>query len=237
MKDDLYATGRGPVPFTFDDTVASVFPDMIRRSVPGYDLILQQTAVLAREHLHAGVDGVDLGCSLGACSQQMARYAAGPGQIWAMDSSEAMIRRARELASTYRESCVRETQFVVDTLPEFAIPAAGLISLNFVLQFIPIASRDHTIRQIAKALVSGGVLLLSEKIAVEDDQGWLKRNHEGFKKLQGYSEMEIAGKRDALEAVLVPESLQTHLQRLRSAGLHPVVWLQTYNFVSILGYK
>ena len=45
--DQIYARPRGHlVDFTFDDAVADVFPDMIRRSVPGYDSVVLLTAAL-----------------------------------------------------------------------------------------------------------------------------------------------------------------------------------------------
>jgi hypothetical protein len=42
--------------------------------------------------------------------------------------------------------------------------------------------------------------------------------HHDFKRAHGYSDLEIAGKRDSLENVLVPESLDEHRNRLRRAA-------------------
>ena len=52
--------------FTFDDSVARVFPDMIKRSVPGYSTIVAMTGLLAGRYATAGSKLYDLGCSLGA---------------------------------------------------------------------------------------------------------------------------------------------------------------------------
>jgi tRNA (cmo5U34)-methyltransferase len=66
----------------------------------------------------------------------------------------------------------------------------------------------------------------------------LSELHHAFKKANGYSELEIAQKRAALEKVLVTESLDVHRQRLHAAGFGQVQpWFQCLNFVSLLAIK
>ena len=81
--------------------------------------------------------------------------------------------------------------------------------------------------------------MLSEKIAFDDpeEQALLNDWHHDFKRSQGYSDLEIARKRDALEKVMIPESLERHRQRLESAGFgRTVLWYQGFNFVSLLAF-
>ena len=73
-RDQLFAAGDAPQgDFVFDDRVVRVFPDMIRRSVPGYSLMLPLMGLLARRRVQPGSRVYDLGCSLGAVSKIIAQ--------------------------------------------------------------------------------------------------------------------------------------------------------------------
>ena len=62
--------------------------------------------------------------------------------------------------------------------------------------------------------------------------------HHDFKRANGYSDLEISQKRDAIENVLVPESLAMHRQRLVDCGFSRVeVWFQCFNFASLVAFK
>ncbi|MGC1511276.1 MAG: carboxy-S-adenosyl-L-methionine synthase CmoA, partial [Ketobacter sp.] len=62
--------------------------------------------------------------------------------------------------------------------------------------------------------------------------------HHEFKRLNGYSDLEISQKRQAIENVLVPETRQGHQQRLRAAGFSEVYcWFQCFNFASLVAIK
>ncbi len=59
--------------------------------------------------------------------------------------------------------------------------------------------------------------------------------HHDFKRHQGYSDLEISQKREALERVLLPETLDTHRTRLHEAGFASTdVWFQCFNFASLI---
>ena len=82
--------------------------------------------------------------------------------------------------------------------------------------------------------------MLTEKITshAEEIRGLYESFYRDFKLENGYSELEISRKRDALEEVLIPETLDDHRARLESAGFEPVdVWLKWFNFASILAVK
>ena len=62
--------------------------------------------------------------------------------------------------------------------------------------------------------------------------------HHQFKRDQGYSDLEISQKRDAIDKVLMPESLSTHIQRLKDCGFKSASpWFQCYNFGSLIAIK
>ena len=55
-RDDLFASPLSdPGLFRFDASVASVFPDMINRSVPGYATVVGMTGTLAAQHARPGL--------------------------------------------------------------------------------------------------------------------------------------------------------------------------------------
>ncbi len=237
-RDRLFAEALSQVvDFRFDEQVAAVFPDMIHRSVPGYATLVHLIGVLAAQHVRADTCIYDLGCSLGAATLSMARQVELPGvRFVAVDRSPAMIARARELLAELggRVTLVEADIAALDLEP------CSVVVLNYTLQFIPPESRAGLLRRIHEALVPGGVLLLSEKLAFGDsaEAAAMEQAHRAFKQAQGYSELEISQKRKALERVLVPETLETHQRRLREAGFAEVLpWFRCLNFASLLARK
>ena len=112
-----------------------------------------------------------------------------------------------------------------------------MVALNFTLQFIPREQRLDLLTRIRRALLPGGALILSEKLRFADDQeqALLTDLHIAFKRANGYSELEIAQKRSAIENVMKPDSLEEHRTRLAEAGFSKVVpWFQCLNFASLI---
>jgi len=233
--DRLYATEQAEVgDFVFDADVAAVFPDMIGRSVPGYAAILNMISLLTRMHAVPGTHLYDLGCSLGAASLAMANgLEQDECSIVAVDNAEAMLARARE----YTEASPAPIDFRLADIREVVFEPSSLIVLNFTLQFLSLDEREGLLKRVREALVPGGVLILSEKIAGETQQSdaVLTEMHHAFKRAQGYSDLEISQKRTALEKVLLPETLEHHRQRLAKVGFaRSDLWFQCFNFVSIV---
>ncbi len=239
MKDKIYSKPHKKVSkFIFDKRVARVFNDMINRSVPGYSDIIQMCGVLASHYVKAGTRVYDLGCSLGAASRAVLE--ATPDRFYeliALDSSAAMLARAKDhLRGRYRATVLLDS----GKAEEAGIKNASLVMLNFVLQFIPKNKRHDLLRKIYAGLNSGGALILSEKISFEKkSEGESQRKlHEEFKRMQGYSALEISQKRTALEKVLIPETLKAHEARLKRAGFSKVyVWFRCFNFASLIAVK
>jgi tRNA (cmo5U34)-methyltransferase len=230
-------------PFRFNDEVARVFPDMLRRSIPGYEASLEAIGSLAARYVPAGTHCYDLGCSLGAASIAMRQGIREPGcRIFAIDNAPAMVRRCRQIVAS-------DLEFNPDGAPievidgdirEVKFANASMIVLNYTLQFLPVEQRDEMIAGTFEGLNDGGVLVLSEKVVDPDPQmeALLVDLHHEHKRRNDYSAMEIARKRAALETVLLPETVTDHRDRLLRNGFSSAsVWLRYFNFVSIIAIR
>lgn len=245
-RDKIFADANRPGgPFRFDDSVASVFPDMLRRSIPGYASSLEAIGSLAARFVRTGTRCYDLGCSLGAATLAMRRSIHVPScEIVAIDNAPAMIGRCREIIAADDAAGGAPTpvpvSLVLGDIRDQPLSNASMVVLNYTLQFVPPADRDALLTGIAGALVPGGLLVLSEKVVDEDPRlnELLVDLHHEYKRRNAYSELEISRKRTALENVLVPESVQAHFERLDRAGFsHRAVWLRYFNFVSIVAIR
>lgn len=238
-RDDVYRDPRHQlVDFAFDDRVADVFPDMIRRSVPGYETVVPITGLLAARALAqvsgGTTRGYDLGCSLGATALATARNLRHrEAEIVAVDNAPAMIERARRLVDDPR------IRFVCGDIRTLELEPAQAITANYVLQFLPPEDRLSVMRRLREALTPGGVLLVSEKIRFDDPdtQRAYDAAHLDFKRANGYSELEISQKRSALEKVMILDTEDVHRERLATAGFARVrKWYQCLNWVSFEAY-
>jgi tRNA (cmo5U34)-methyltransferase len=230
-------------PFRFNDEVAAVFPDMLRRSIPGYAASLEAIGSLAARYVRANSNCYDLGCSLGAASLAMRQGIRAEGcRIVAIDNAPAMIERCRNIV---QEECLREPagapiEVVPGDILEARLSNASMVVLNYTLQFLPVAERDTLIKRIFEGLNDGGLLVLSEKVVDPDPamEALLVDLHHEHKRRNDYSALEISRKRAALENVLVPETVKQHRERLLRAGFgSAAVWLRYFNFVSIIAIR
>lgn len=240
--------------FRFDDSVARVFPDMLDRSIPGYATIIAQTGLLAAQYAQPGTRLYDLGCSLGGSALAMQAAIARSDddrsscEIIGIDSSPAMIERGRAFAEEQRNrladrdvaSRTPSVELQEGDLTTHPLANASLIAMNFTLQFIAPAAREAMMQRIADALVPGGVLILSEKVTFTDPEINAQNiaMYHAFKQANGYSALEVAQKRTALENVLVPDTLATHERRLHEAGFERIdAWFRCFNFASLIAVR
>jgi len=240
QKDTIYAQAHEAIgAFQFDESVVAVFPDMIQRSVPGYQTILTGIGELTKAYAQADSKLYDLGCSLGAAALTMRRNLTVNGcEIEAIDTSEAMIKRAEEYLHAYHSDI--PVNLHCANMTEIPIENASVVVINFTLQFIDPEERDELVKKIYQGLKPGGVLILSEKIHFEDDklQTAIQEMHWQFKRANGYSELEISQKRSSLENVLISDTEAEHITRLNNAGFTSAgIWFQAYNFASFLAIK
>jgi tRNA (cmo5U34)-methyltransferase len=239
--DRIYAEPIDPVPpFAFDRRVAQVFPDMIKRSVPGYGDIIDMIGLFARHYVRPGNRCYDLGASLGAATLAMRRNISGDGcVICAVDNSADMLERCRQ--NVEWDQSHTPVELVLGDAEDTEITGAGMVVLNFTLQFIPVERRQRLIRRIHDGLVPGGICILSEKLSYPengDQQRIMTDMHLDFKRLNGYSDLEISQKRQSLENVLVSNSAAELGQMFTSAGFaNHFEWFRYFTFSSFFARK
>ena len=240
-QDNLFARPLGTIPsFVFDKAVVDVFPDMIRRSVPGYETILAHCGELASRYVQAGSHCYDLGCSLGASTLAMRSRIEDHHntKIIAVDNSAAMLNKCATMLASVPSTI--STELLNQDICDTKIENASMVVMNFTLQFIPMAQRVLLLKKIYAGLNPGGCLVISEKLHFEPPSlnTLLSDLHHQFKRAQGYSDLEISQKRDSIENVLIPETLDAHIQRLRACGFQSASpWFQCFNFCSLVAIK
>ncbi len=239
-RDQLFAKPiASTADFVFDQAVADVFQDMVERSIPGYQTIINHTGELADRFVQPNTNCYDLGCSLGASTIAIRdRIESRDAAIYAVDNSEAMLEKCASTLALKQSNT--STHLINADICDIEIKNASLVVMNFTLQFVPIEQRSHLMRKIFQGLNKGGCLVVSEKLHFEPESlnNLLSELHHQFKRDQGYSDLEISQKRDSIENVLLPETLETHIQRLKTSGFDSVSpWFQCFNFGSLIAIK
>lgn len=226
--------------FQFDRTVAEVFDDMLDKSIPFYQEVQRMTAELARNFVQPGTTVVDLGCSTGTTLALFCRAIQDPTvRFVGYDSSAPMLEKCREKLS--RLGCLDRCTLVQQDLnDEFHIEETSVVAMNYTLQFVRPLHRDTLIRNLYQGLRPQGCLLLSEKILSPNsylNSLYIDLYYE-FKRRNGYSDLEIAQKREALENVLVPYKIEEDFQLLQRNGFQACdLFFRWYNFASFIAIK
>jgi tRNA (cmo5U34)-methyltransferase len=237
MRDNLFNKQSDIADFQFDQDVVKVFDDMVRRSVPGYDSMIQMIGLIARMYGQDNTNYYDLGSSTGAITLSIAlNNKSKNNQFFAIDNSKEMVEQCEKNL----HNKVDNLQAICDDINQVKINSASIVVLNLTLQFIDVNLRSNLIKKIYDGLESGGILIISEKIHFDDavTQNQITKLHMDFKKENGYSELEIANKRQAIENVLITETKEQHLNRLRDCGfVETSCFFQCLNFVSFLSVK
>ena len=237
--DRLFTKEKISGDFRFTEEVAEVFDDMLTRSIPNYQQVMEMSAQLLDRLLKPGDTLYDFGCSTGNTLLHLARrLGVADLHLVGVDNSPAMVEKARRKAAGYAPGVGIE--FVEADISNYRCDRAGAILLNYTMQFLRPMRRGEFARGIHRSLRPGGVLLLSEKIISHDPE--LNRLYIDlyldFKRAKGYSEIEISKKREALENVLIPFSLEENRKLLEDAGFKRVEsFFQWFNFASIVAIK
>lgn len=239
-QDTIYSKKLPSVPpFEFNANVAGVFNDMIHRSVPLYRETVKLQAQLAARFYVEGTAVIDLGCSNGNFGiRLLSEMGKRPLRMVAVDNSAPMLEIYQGRLDNHPAG--EQIELVQTNIQELALEPASVVVLNLTLQFLPLAERDTLIARIYDTLVPGGILLITEKVVHEEEplSDLQQEFYYRFKGDNGYSNLEISQKRDALENVLIPETVETHTARFRAAGFTKVdIWLKWFNFTSFICMK
>ncbi|WP_077927681.1 carboxy-S-adenosyl-L-methionine synthase CmoA [Wohlfahrtiimonas populi] len=238
--DTIFSEKRKKTDFVFNEEVVNVFSDMIKRSAPGYPMIIEQIGRFAPLFAEDNSKIYDLGCSLGAISNALRHSIKTENtEIIAIDNSAPMIEKATQffkLQDQVHDGLIPIHLKQAD-ITQVNFEPASIVVLNLTLQFIEPDERLALLSKIRQSLLPTGALFLSEKTYFHDqeEQTVLDDMHLAFKRANGYSELEIAQKREAIENVMRIDSFEIHKERLHQAGFTRVYqWFQCLNFISIV---
>ncbi len=238
-KDTIFKLENVSEDFEFSSRVVEVFDDMLDRSIPFYNEVINASASLLNKHLQTGDTIYDLGSATGNTLLEFSRLLQ-PSDLHyvGIDTSPAMLEKAKLKAELYSKQ--DQFSFLEEDVVDFNHQNAGAIILHYTLQFIRPPARTKIIKTLYDNLRPGGILLLSEKTICHDKM--LNREfidiYHTFKKDKGYSELEIAKKREALENVLIPFSISENKDLLHEAGFVSVeTFFQWFNFTSFIAVK
>ncbi len=238
QNDNIFAGQHYPKPFAFNHEVAEVFDDMVQRSIPLYQDVTRFTADWVLHFYQQGTSIIDIGCSTGTTTHQIAHRLAAPAQFLAIDSSEAMIARAEEKLADL-PGRHRLELLCIDVMA-VALPKASAVVINYTLQFLPVSQRTTLLQRIWDSLVPGGILLISEKVRLNSPsfQELGTKLYEQFKEKQGYSRTEIEKKKEALENVLIPFTEDEHRHLLKLSGFSHIESVMKWNnFMTLVAMK
>lgn len=238
-KDTLFQVKKVEGDFEFSDRVVEVFDDMLERSIPFYGEVIQATAGLLDNLLQEKDLVVDLGCATGTTLLEFSRLLKKTGiRYLGVDNSKAMLEKARLKAELYSKQ--KRISFIEKDISQINLPDTGAFILNYTLQFVRPVLRQEFLETLLCNLRPGGVLVLSEKIICHEpllNRKFIEIYHR-FKRNKGYSELEIAKKREALENILIPFSIEENKKILARAGFTSIeTYFQWFNFVSIVAIK
>lgn len=236
--DRLFLGARFPHPFSFNDDVASVFDDMVSRSVPLYAEVTQLAARWAQAFYRPGTRLYDLGCSTGTTLELIGQALPTGAHLVGLDASAAMLDKAEEKLAATRER--HRVELHAADLRHAPFENVSFAVVNYTLQFLPVSARGDVMKRLIDAMAPGGVVFVSEKVraaspVLQETIRWL---HEEFKERNGYSHLEIARKKEALENVLVPQTEDELTLMLKEAGCDAVETIvRWHNFLTMVGWK
>ena len=239
-KDKLFRKKRRLLSdFEFGQRTAAVFDDMLDRSVPFYREMQRMIGEMAADFAVDGTHLYDLGCSTGNTLLALDAILPKEMRFIGVDSSKDMLERVRQKLSQHRMT--RPYDLVCADLNRgVQVTNASVVIMTLTLQFIRPLYRHQLIRQIASGMHERGCFILIEKVLPKDSMlnRLFIKYYYGFKERQGYSKIEIAQKREALENILVPYRLEENKELLLNSGFSQCdVFFQWYNFCGIVALK
>jgi tRNA (cmo5U34)-methyltransferase len=239
LRDKVFDKKAPVADFKFGKDVAVVFDDMLGRSVPFYAETQRMISELAADFAMEGTNIYDLGCSTGTTLLNLDAAVRPQVKFVGVDNSPEMLDRCR--AKLKEHGFQREHELLcVDLNNGIHIENASMVLMVLTLQFIRPLYRDKLVEQILRGLNTNGCLILVEKVLGEDslfNRLFIKYYYE-LKRGNGYSELEISQKREALENVLVPYKLLENREMLLRAGFRYCdVFFKWYNFCGMIAVK
>ncbi|MEK7317286.1 MAG: carboxy-S-adenosyl-L-methionine synthase CmoA [Candidatus Eisenbacteria bacterium] len=241
-RDQIFAVpAKRIADFDFGGKTAAVFDDMLGRSVPFYAEMQRMIGELASDYAAEGTSIYDLGCSTGTTILKIAENIPRERNVRyvGVDYSPEML----EIAQRKLTESGFDRPFDLecgDLNSGVRIDNASVVLLVLTLQFIRPLYRQRLIKSIYDGMTEKGALILVEKVLGENSEfnRLFIHHYYEMKRENGYSDLEIAQKREALENILVPYRLEENKELLREQGFrHVDVFFKWYNFCAIIATK
>jgi tRNA (cmo5U34)-methyltransferase len=238
--DRIYSKKENAVSdFNFGRRTAQVFDDMLIRSVPAYAEIQRMISEIATDFAVDNSAVYDLGCSTGTTLLLLDKLVSPRVRLVGIDNSPEMLQKAKEKFA--KVGVRRHVRWECADLDQsLKIENASVVILNLTLQFIRPPRREAIIRKIAGGMREDGCLLLIEKVLSHDavfNRNFIKYYYD-FKQRNGYSQMEISQKREALENVLIPYNTKENEELLLKSGFSSCeIFFKWYNFCGYVARK
>lgn len=206
----------------FDGDVTAIFDNMLRRSIPQYDVMRKAITDLSKLYAIENTKILDLGCSRGEVISLLIGSLGGYCSYLGLDVSQPMLQAARERFKNYPKSLVeiRECDLRINYPTDFF----SVVISCLTIQFTPIEYRQKILRNIYKSLLPGGAFIFVEKVlgdTAEVNENLVKIYYD-LKTDAGYSIEEIERKRLSLEGVLVPVTARWNTDLLKSTGFEAI---------------
>jgi len=238
-KDAVFSQPQQPADFAFTAKVAAVFDDMVDRSVPFYQEMQRMITEMAVDFAVGGTNVYDLGCATGTTMLALDSVLPKDVRFVGIDNSEQMLDKCRAKLASHATG--RQCDLICADLNQgVRIENASMVLMVLTLQFVRPLYRDTLIKTVLDGMNENGALILVEKVLGEDSlfNRLFIRYYYEMKKRHGYSELEIAQKREALENVLIPYKLMENREMLLRAGFRYCdVFFKWYNFCGIIAVK
>ncbi len=235
MKDNIFDK---PITkkFEFDEAVASVFDDMLSRSVPFYNEVRQLiiSIIISQEEENKKV--LDLGSSTAKFLLDLNSQMKTNMRLKGIDNSKAMLQRANQKCQAFGANIELSYADMLD----YEYKDEDIVVANYTLQFIRPIHRVKLVEKISNSLKDNGTFIFSEKVVFKDKvlDKELIDIYYNYKKEQGYSQYEISQKREALENVLIPFTIEENIQMCKDAGFKKITTIfQWANFVTFVAKK
>ncbi|MBT8448415.1 MAG: hypothetical protein KJO69_01915 [Gammaproteobacteria bacterium] len=209
---------------TFDFTKIKDFDKHIEMSIPNYDGLANVFRQLANHYSDPSTLVLDIGCStgkfLGSLERKDDMGLVGIDIVDIVDINNHIL---------YEENEARDA--LEDHLD---VDIVSVVISMFTLQFMSRNERKDTLEQMRKAVANGAVVLVAEKICMDDAtlQTEMLQMHMEEKR-KNFTDKQILDKNAELSNSMRCVTEAQLLQELYKIGLPTRVW-QSYNFVGYI---
>jgi len=235
MQDNVNAS----IPWVFDAEVTDAFDDMLKRSIPQYEVMRKAVFDLGCTFVKSGTHIVDLGCSRGEALEPFVSRFGAHNRFVGVEISKPMLAASRERFKGYMQ-CGLVDVLDMDLRKEYPPVNASVTLAVLTLQFTPIEYRQRILSDIYAHTLPGGALILVEKVLGQDsmiDRAMVSA-YRNLKADHGYSQEQIERKAMSLEGVLVPVTSSWNADLLRQAGfMHIDCFWRWMNFAAWIAVR